>query len=335
MPVLWRGNHDPPLKSGMKRFVRFLVAMIALGCSPATPAEVFPSKPIRFVVPYPPGGTPDVIARVMSVEMAKKVGQPVIVENRSGADGMIGYEFVARRAPPDGYTVAIGSVQALAIAPVAVKEIRFDPIRDLLPVIGIAQGRLALVSSATLPWASFNAMVSELKSSPGKYNYGTSSLSVRLATESMLRHYGLDVIPIPFSGDGPARIRAILNAEIHIGLVAEQFAISLGDKVRVLAVTGEGRAMTFPNVPTFAELGLPDLKGLSYSLSAPRATPKEAVATLYSAASQTLQIPTVHSQLERIRMDVVVQAPDLASKQLADEARFFSETAKKLGIKPE
>lgn len=319
----------------MKKSTVLSIAAIMIGWSLGAGAQGFPAKPIRFIVPNPPGTSPDAVARIMSFEMAKTLGQPIVVENRPGADAMIGYEHVAKRVPADGYTAAVGAIQSLAIAPVAVKELRFDPFRDLTPVIGIVEGRLVLASAASLPWKSFNGMIAEMRANPGKYNYGSSSLSVKLATEAMLRRHGLDVTAIPFGGDGAARVRAVVAGEIHIGLIAEQFAISFGEKVRVLAVTGNRRTTAFPDVPTFGEVGLPDLKGVSYSLSVASATPREAVATLYASASQALRQASVRSQLEKIRMEVVEQSPEVAAKQLADEARFFAETARKLGLQAE
>ncbi len=266
--------------------------------------------------------------------MSKALGQPIIVENKAGAGQVIGLEYVAKQMPPDGYNIAVVSVSTMAIMPVTVKDLRFDPLRDLPPVIGLVEGRYLLGSSSKLPWRTFAEMVAHARSNPGKLNYGSPSTGVRLPTEAMLRALNLNVVHVPYNGGGPY-LNALVAEEVHMGLVAESQAVSFGERFRVLAVTGGQRLAALRDVPTFAELGLPQITGLSFSLNVASGTPRSVIDLLYGAASRTLQLPEVKAQFVKILMEVTGSSPDAAARSLAGEAKVFGDIARDLGLQPQ
>jgi tripartite-type tricarboxylate transporter receptor subunit TctC len=310
-----------------------LTAACVLGPQLAV-AQDYPSKPIRFIVPISPGAGADLTARILAPEMAKVLGQPLVVENKSGAGHAIAYEYVAKQAPADGYTIVNGSVNILAVMPVTVKDLRFDPLRDLPPVIGLAEGRYFWGSAAKFPWKNFAELVAQAKANPGKFNYGASAPIVRLSNEMILRPAGLEVVHIPYAS-GASYLQGLAAGDIQMGFMTEDNAASFGDRIRLLAVTGDTRVATHPDVPTFAEIGYPGMPGFGHALNVRAGTPKAAMDKLYAAAMHALQQPEVRAQFAKIRMEVIPQTAEVAARKLADEARLFREAAARIGLQPQ
>lgn len=298
-------------------------------------AQNYPSKPIRIVVPNAPGVPQDITARSLGSEMSKLLGQPVIVENKPGGNGT-GYEYVAKQVPADGYTIASVSVSGLASLPVTVKNLRFDPLKDLPPFIGLAEVRYILGSSVNQPWKTFNELVAFAKANPGKLNYGTSNIQGRLLTEAVMNiGLGLNITHIPYRG-AAAQDVALTTGEVHMGFISEATAVTtLAGKFRALGISGEKRAPGFAEVPTFVELGFPQVRGLSYSFNLPVGVQKPTIDMLYAAASKALMQPEVISLFSRIRWDVSEQTPEAAARSLAEEAKTVAEIAKKMGVQQE
>jgi len=292
----------------------------------------FPVKPIRLVVAQSAGVTPDVVARILAQEMSKVLGQPVVVENKPGAGGIVGYEYVAK-APADGYTLALVTVSALAGLPATTKDLRFDPVKELPPFIGLIEGRLVFVSSSTLPWKSLKELAAYGKANPGKLNYGAPNESIQLATVGVLQGLGVDAVSVPYSGAGTYH-QALLTGDIHMGFTSEQTAMTLGDKMRVLAVTGRTASPGFRQAPTFSEAGFPLIPGNSFSMNAPRGVPAAVLARLHAAAAKALQSPEVQASFSKLQMDILNDPPAAAAKRLAGEVAFFHEMAKKIGLQP-
>jgi tripartite-type tricarboxylate transporter receptor subunit TctC len=313
----------------------FLATMTVALITTATPAfaQEYPNKPIRYVVPNSPGTLIDLTARIISTEMSKTLGQPMLIDNRPSADSIIGYEAVAKAAP-DGYTLASVLVGELVILPVIRKDLRFDPVKDLPPVIAIADGRFLLGSAASVPWKTFGEMVSTVKANPGKYNFGTSSIVGRLYTEAIIRDLGLNLVHIPYKSGGDY-LRGMSTGEFHIGFVGESALINFGDKVRSVAVTGLTRLPTFPTTPTFQELGQLRTRNNTFAMHSPAGMPKAITDKLAAAAAAALQQPEVRAQFAKIRLEVVGLGPEASAKSMADTARLFADIAKSVGIQPE
>lgn len=312
-------------------------AAMALACASIAPSTVlaqdYPNKPIRYIVANSPGTLLDLTARIISGEMSKSLGQPMVVDNRPSADSIIGYEAVAKSAP-DGYTVGSILMGDLVILPLIRKDLRFDPVKDLPPIMAIADGRFLLGSAASVPWKSFAEMVSQVKTNPGKFNYGTSSVVGRLYTEAILRDLGLSMVHVPYKSGGDY-LRGMSTAEFHIGFIGESALLNFGDKVGAIAVTGQSRLATFPNTPTFTELGQLRTRNNTFALHGPAGLPKPVVDKLVAAAGAALQVPEVRAQYAKIRLEVVAAGPEASNRAMADTYRLFSEIAKSVGIEPQ
>jgi tripartite-type tricarboxylate transporter receptor subunit TctC len=311
-----------------------LAAFVLAGAALCAFAQDYPGRPIRYVVPNTPGVIVDLVARVMAAEMTKGLGQPMVVENRPGGNYVVGFEHVARQAPADGYTVVSVLVPSMAILPVTAKGLSFDPLKDLLPVIGLAEGKYVFGVAAMQPWKTLAELAAAAKAAPGKFNFGESSPPVYLLAEFLLSGLGASVTHIPYSSGG-GYLQALLAGEVHMGFVGEGSAIGFGDKFRVLGVTGANRSPAYPNVPTFRELGHPAIPGLSLSLNVRSGTPKAITDRLYAAAAKALQSPEVKAQFAKLQLEATGQPGDAAAKALAEEAKMYSDVAARIGFKPQ
>ena len=316
-----------------ERRICLAIAGFALLGAGVASAQEYPSKPIRYIVANSPGTLLDLTARIISPELSKILGQPVVVDNRPSADSIIGYEAVAKAAP-DGYTVGSILVGDLIILPLIRNDLRFDPVKDLPPVIAIAEGRFLLGAAASVPWKSFNELVAEVRANPGKYNFGTSSVIGRLYTEAILRDLGLGMVHVPYKSGGDY-LRGMVSAEFHIGFIGESALLNFAEKARAVAVTGQTRLATFPGVPTFAELGQLKTRNNTFSMHSPAGMPKPIVDKLFAAAAQALLLPEVKAQYAKIRLEIVGAAPEAAARSMADTATLFTEIANSVGIKPQ
>ena len=329
-------KHEPlirPFAGARPLIAGTALAVAALAGMSIASAQEYPSKPIRYIVANSPGTLLDLTARIISTEMSKTLGQPMVVDNRPSADSIIGYEAVAKAAP-DGYTVGSILVGDLVILPLIRNDLRFDPVKDLPPVIALAEGRFLLGSAASVPWKTFNELVTEVRANPGKYNFGTSSVIGRLYTEVILRDLGLNMVHIPYKSGGEY-LRGMVSAEFHIGFIGESALLNFAEKARAVAVTGQTRLGTFPTVPTFAELGQLKTRNNAFSMHSPAGMPKPIVDKLYAAATQALQLPEVKAQYAKIRLEIVGANSEVAARNMADTAKLFTEIAKSVGIKPQ
>ena len=329
-----------PHRASLKRTARMALAALAalaaacLFGAAVVHAQDYPTKPIRYVVPNTPGVIVDIVARVMAAEMTKTLGQPMVVENKPGGNYVVGFEYVAKQAPADGYTVVSVLVPSMAILPVTARGLSFDPLRDLPPVIGIAEGKYVFGVGAAQPWKTLAELAAAAKAAPGKFNFGESSPPVYLLAELLLSGVGASVTHIPYSSGG-GYLGALIAGEVQMGFVGEGSAIGFGEKFRVLGVTGTNRSPAYPNVPTFRELGHPSIPGLSLSLNVRAGTPKAATDRLAAAAQKALQTPEVKAQFAKLQLEVTGQSADVAAKALADEAKMYSDVAARIGFKPQ
>jgi tripartite-type tricarboxylate transporter receptor subunit TctC len=310
-------------------FLSLAASILAAG---SAAAQEYPSRTITIVVANASGDNADLSARILAPELSRILGQPVIVENKPGAGGLVGAEYVARTAPADGYTIADISVNALLILPVTVKDMRFDPIKDLPPFVNLIASKLMLAIPAAQPWKSFNDLVAAAKANPGTFNYGSSSSTTRLLTEWILHDRGLDVVYIPFSNTA-ANMLSMTRGDTHMGITSEPQVIGASGGLRVLAQTGEKRSANFPDVPVFGEVGFPDMPGASYTFNLRAGTPKPIVDKLYAATVQAMQQPSVRAAFEKLAVEVVPStSPDAVVKSQELLAKKYAELAKQIGL---
>jgi tripartite-type tricarboxylate transporter receptor subunit TctC len=313
--------------------VFLFAALCALGAAPAA-GQDYPSKLIRFIVPSTPGSSVDLVGRVLAPEMSRLLGQNILVENRPGAANLIAFEYVATQVPNDGYVIAVASTNSLAILPIVVKAMRFDPVKDLPPIVGVGESRLLFGSAVKLPWQDFKQLIAYGKANPGKLNHGASAPISRLPTELVLRTHGIQAVYINYPLVGPYT-HALRVSDIHMGIVSDAQYASLGDSFRVLAVTGDKRYPDLPDTPTFKELGFPQLGGQKFSLHAPAGVPRPVIDKLYAAASRALEMPEVKSRLAKIAIEVADEDPQTALKSLIDITNLYTGIAKEIGFKAE
>ena len=264
------------------RVIRFLFLLVF--CS-SLHAQQYPGKPVKVIIPYPPGSTPDIVGRTLSSRLQESLGQPFIVENRTGAGGNIGAEAVAK-SPADGYTLLVGINGPAAINKFLYKNLGYDSDRDLLPVSLLASAPQMLVITSSVAASDFKAYISYLKANPGRLSYGSvgSGSASHLTMELMKSDAGVFIVHIPYRGFPPA-VTDLLSGNIQtmFAIIPAVLPQVRAGKLKALAVTGLKRSALAPNVPSVAELGYPQLESLAWiGLLAPAGTPAEVVNRLHA-----------------------------------------------------
>ena len=300
----------------------------------ATSAAVYPAKPIRMIVPWPPGGGTDVFARVIAQKLSERVGYGVVVDNRPGAAGNIGAEMVAKSAA-DGYTIMLATI-TLATNPSIYKSLGFDPLKDFAPITLVAGVPHVLVVSPSLPVNSVNDLIALAKAEPGKLNYASagSGSPFHLAAELFKLLTGTSIVHVPYQGGGPA-ITAVLGGQVQLtfgNLVAVLPLVKAG-KLKALGVTGAKRSSAAPDLPTIAEGGV---RGYDFSswfgLFTPAGSPQEVVAILNREIVGILQTQELRQRLTQDGADVVASSPQEFAAYLALETKKWAQVIKQAGI---
>jgi tripartite-type tricarboxylate transporter receptor subunit TctC len=264
-------------------------------------SQNYPSKPVRIIIPFAPGGASDFVGRIMQPKLQELLGQPIVVENKPGAAGSIGMDFVAKSAP-DGYTVFLGNIGSIAINPAVMPAQSSVPTRDLVAVTQVVDVPSIIIAHPSLPVSNVKELIGYARANPGKLNYGSpGSGSVdRLVIEILRKVGGLDMVHVPYKGGAGPAVAGLMGGETN--LMSATAASSLpgikAGRLKALAVTGEKRLEQLPDTPTVKEQGYPDLTASSWQgLFVPTGTPKDAIDKLYDAAVKTLAMPEVVSRL--------------------------------------
>jgi tripartite-type tricarboxylate transporter receptor subunit TctC len=282
------------------RLARLLAAVIpAFVVAGAQAQEGFPSKPIRMVVPFAPGGETDIFCRAIAQRLGEVLGQNIVVDNRAGATGIVGTEHVARSAP-DGYTLIFGTAATHALNVAVFKSLPYHPLKDFEPVAYVGSVPLVLFTHPSMP-GTLQGFIAELKAHPGKYSYGAAGSSTsHLGIEIFKNAAGVTAVHVPYKGTGPALQDTVagqvqfMGASIGVGLPMLQ-----AGRVRALGVMDSKRMSAAPDVPTFAEAGMPDmLVGTWNVVMAPRGTPKPVVERLNAALNQVLREDAIRARLD-------------------------------------
>ncbi|HSV83211.1 MAG TPA: tripartite tricarboxylate transporter substrate binding protein [Ramlibacter sp.] len=319
-------------------FQRTLAALMSLGMLTAglnVRAQEYPARLVKLVVASSAGTQFDAVTRVVGDELAKLTGKPVIVENRPGAEQVVGIEYVLGQ-PADGHTLFVASTTSLVTMPLLLKNLRFDPLKDLTPVALLVSGRLVVGSSAQHPWKTFDEFVKAVREKPGQFNYGSVSTTSQLATASFLYapKLMLDMTPVPYTNTA-SYVQGLVGTDVHVGLLTEQVASSLRGRFNPLAVTGSSRMPSQPQVPTLEELGVPEVKGNTYVLFVKSGTPRPVVDRINALTTQVMRSSEVKSRFEGMRLEVV---PDTsvatAAREVQREAQRNAEVARKLNLQP-
>ena len=315
--------------------VRESAAAPVLIAQASIPREQYPTRPIRLIVPYAPGGGVDIVARALGQELTKRMGQQVIVDNRTGAGGNIGSDVVAK-ATPDGYTLLIAS-PANAINPSLYSKMPFDPARDLVPVALIATVPAVLLASPALPVKTVKELVALAKAKPGSLNFGSggSGTTEHLAGEMLNAQAGIKMQHIPYKG-GAAVLPDLISGQVAIFFVNQPFALPYikAGTVKVLGVASDERSPSIPDVPTLAEGGLADFRvSVWYGIMAPAATPKAIVARLNREIVAALGSPELRERLLAMSLKPLPGTPEQFATFFAEEMTRWARVVKASGAK--
>ena len=314
--------------------MKALLAAIAFVCATAVQAQTFPNRPITIVVPYPPGGLIDLVARVLQPYLQTELGVAVLAENHSGAGGNVGAEVVARAAP-DGYTLLLAN-PSLAISPTLYRKLNYRPIEDFAYIGRYGSVPNVLVVNPSLPAKTVQELIAYAKKNPGKLNYGSPGYgtSPQLSSELFKTMSGTFIVHIPFRGAGPATA-ALLGGEIEMMIdnIPPQMAQIKAGRVRALAVTSLKRVSLLPDVPTMDEIGLKGYEVVSwYGLVARAGTPREIVMRLNTALNRATRNPKLRETLESSGSTVVEGTPEDFLNFVKAETAKFAPVIKRAGV---
>lgn len=301
-------------------------ALACLAIAPAAAQSSWPSKAISYVVPYPPGGTTDIIGRTLAQRLTITLGQPIVVENKAGATGTIGGASVARAAP-DGYTLLGTSIGPQAIVPHLVAKMQYDPAKAYEPVSLVGTVPHVLIVGTASPYNSVQELVAGLRAAPGKLSFasGGNGTILQMQGELLKQQLSLDAVHVPYKGDSPA-VQDVMSGQVTFMFapVTAVTALIDGGKLKALAVTSAARLRGLPKVPTMAEAGVRDFVVEQWqAVYAPAGTAKVIVDRLQKEITRALKDPTIDASLEKLGVVIVAGSPDdLAQRQRLDYERW-------------
>ena len=315
-----------------------LVAGALLAGSLPAWAQPYPNRPLRIVVPFPPGGGTDIGTRIVAQKLQEAWGQAVIVENKPGAAGIVGTELTAKSAP-DGYTFMMGNIGTHAINVSLYKKLAYDPVRDFAPVSMVADLPLLLLVHPSVPANSVKELIALAKSQPGKLNFSSSGAggSMHVAAELFKSMTGVDMVHIPYKGGAPA-VADLLSGQVALSFstVLETIQHVKAGKVRALAVTNDHRSIALPDLPTIAEAGLPGYQSISWlALFAPAGTPKEIVNKVSAESVRILKLPDVKERLLAQGAEPIGSTPEQLATILSADIAKYAKVIRESGYKPE
>ncbi|MET0202774.1 MAG: tripartite tricarboxylate transporter substrate binding protein [Casimicrobiaceae bacterium] len=322
----------------MKRHMALLLSALMLCAAAAAQAQTqgYPNKAIRWVVPFAPGGTTDILARTVGEKLSVAFGVPVIIENKPGAGGGVGATFVAK-APADGYTIMGGTISTHAINASLYKDLQYDPVKDFVPVMLIARVPNMLVVNPNVPAKNVSELIALLKKNPGKYTFASSGngTSQHLSGELFKTMTGVDMQHIPYKGSPPA-LQDVVGGSVSMTFdnITTAWPLAKNGNLRAIAVTTAKRSSIAPDVPTLAESGLPGYEvGSWQGVFAPAGTPPEIVKRLNAEMVKIVNMPDVKEKLTALGAEPVGNTPEEFSAMVKAEVVKWADVVKKSGAK--
>jgi tripartite-type tricarboxylate transporter receptor subunit TctC len=316
----------------------FLALATSIGSPPARAAEPdFPTRPLRYVVPFPPGGSTDIMARIVAHALTEGLGQQVVIDNRGGAGGTVGAE-IAALATPDGYTIFACNIASLAVSPALYRKLNYDPVAGFAPIGFIGSTPNALVVHPSLAAATIPEFVALAKSRPGQLNYGSPGIgtSPQLSMELLKLTARIDIIHIAYKGAGPA-LAATMGGQVDamVSTVPSFLAATRAGKIRMLGVTSLTRLPDLPDVPTFAE-SLPGFEVISWQgLCTPAGVPMAALSRLRAALAAALALPETHKRLAEQSIYPKPMTHEQFAEFIRSERAKWAKVVKDVGIPPQ
>ena len=318
--------------------MRRAFASVLLCLAALAQAQSYPAKPIHLIVPFPPGGGNDTVARAIAQQIGPDLGQPVVIDNKPGAGGAVGAELAAK-APPDGYTLFLAGVGSHVVKPNVHAKLAYDPVKDFAPVTLIASAPSVLVVNPAVPARTVSELTAYARANPGKLNYASNGAgsAAQLAAAMYESMAGVKMVHVPYKGIAPA-MTDLLSGEVQLmfGTVVALVPHIEARKLRPLAVTSRKRSALLPDVPTMAESGLPDYEaGSWYGIMAPAGTPREIIGRLHGAITKALAEPEVARRLAAEGAVVIGSGPAEFEAHLKRELARVGKVVRAAGIRAE
>ena len=322
----------------MSRIGQFtLAALLALAHAVAL-AQGYPNKAIKIIVPFPPGGGTDIGTRIIAQKLSEAWGQPVLVENRGGAAGIVGTEATAKSAP-DGYTIMMGNIGTHAINVSLYKKLPYDPVKDFAPISHVAGLPLFVLVHPSIKVTSIKELIALAKAQPGKLDYSSSGSggSMHVAAELFKNMTGTHMVHIPYKGGGPA-VADLLAGQVPVSFatVLETLPHVKSGRLRALAVTSANRSLASPSVATVAESGVPEYESISWlALFAPAGTPKDIINKISLEVVRIINLPDVKERLLLQGAEPIGSTPEQLAAVLANDIAKYAKVMKAAGVQPE
>lgn len=313
-----------------------LTAFIAVSIASAAFAQSYPNKPIKLIVPYPPGGGNDTFARLIGAKLSERLGQQIVVDNRPGAGTMIGTEAAAK-SPADGYTLLLGSIATHAISPNLYAKVPYDPVKDFAPITVLGVAPTVAVVGPSVNAKTLAELIAAARTQPGKLTYasGGSGTPPHISGEVFKSMTGTDLLHVPFKGGAPALV-AVMGGQVDVmfDTAASASPHIKGGKLRALALAAPQRSADLPDVPTFVEAGLTGYEVNSwYALLAPAGTPPDIVARLHRETVAALREPDMVARLKTLGADPVGNTPDEFASFIRSELAKYAKVIREAKIK--
>ncbi|NBW46607.1 MAG: tripartite tricarboxylate transporter substrate binding protein BugE [Betaproteobacteria bacterium] len=322
----------------IRRYCLMLVAAMAVSFASAVSAQSFPAKPIKLVVPFAPGGSTDLVARMLAERMGPLLGQTVTVDNRGGAGGTLGADLVAK-ATPDGYTLLMGTVSTHGASPAIYRKIPYDPVKDFQPITNVMSVPSVFVVNPKMPAKSMRDFIAMAKAAPGRHTFASPGIgSLGHANVENFAHLaGIQLLHVPYKGAGPALNDALAG---QVDALTDNLPSALphiqAGRLRALALLSPQRSSLLPDVPTYRELGFEELsEGGWFGLMAPAGTPPAVVARLREAAHRAMEDASFKAQAEKIGGVSMANTPDEFAQQIKQALARYQRVARVANIQPE
>jgi len=320
----------------MNGLIRLVCAVVLFACCASAGAQAFPSKPLRIIVPFAAGGPTDITARIVGPRMTELLGQPIVIDNRAGATGIIGAELVAK-SPPDGYTILFGTASVVAINMVTYSKLPYDTLRDFLPLSPIMTTSTILVVHPSVPAKSLKELVAIARARPGQVTLGSAGTggTLHLPIEMLMKSAGVKITHVPYKGAAPA-VTDVVGGQLT-GMFVDLPVISpyvKAGRVRALAMASPKRSVYFPDVPTTKEAGYANVELQNYyALFLPARTPPDVVGKLHDAVVKTVNTPAVREKLVGTGADPLTMTPDEFTRFLRADIEMWGRVVKAAGVK--
>ena len=316
--------------------MRILVATLLLLVGASAAAQSYPNRAIRLIVPFAPGGSADLVGRLLAQQLSESFGQPVVVENKGGASGMLGNDYVAK-SPPDGYTLTVGTLGPFAVNQTLFDKVPYDNIRDFAPITLTGISSHILVAHPSVPVRNVSELIALAKAKPGELTFASSGTgnATHLSFELFKAAAGIDIVHVPYKGGGPA-MADLVGGQVLFSFASMASAVPFvkAGRLRAIAVSGGERSALFPDVPTVGESGLPGFSSEDWQgILAPAKTPAEVVMKLNGEIARILALPEVKAKLAAAGFDAKSSTPEAFGQFIQAETLKWAKLLKGIGLK--